>query len=304
MQRSIASKGFLETITWSFTESKINQLFIKDNKEIKIVNPISSDLNVLRNSIFPNLIINLSKNLDRGFKDISFFEIGPVFLGTQPGQQETVVCGLRAGKISRLDWLEKVRLVDIFDVKKDVIQTLIEAGFDQEKLYIDDKTPSYYHPGKSGRVFLNKDKKNVVAFFGEIHPNILKKIDIKSESLVGFEIFLDNIKQTKKSLNDQKTQYKYSDYQKSERDFAFVLNKSFQVQELIEIISNIDKDLIKTVKVFDVYEGENIPEGQKSIALNVIIQSSEKTLKEEDLDRINQLIISTVEEKTGAKIRS
>ena len=115
---------------------------------------------------------------------------------------------------------------------------------------------------------------------------------------------MDNIKQTKKSLNDQKTQYKYSDYQKSERDFAFVLNKSFQVQELIEIISNIDKDLIKTVKVFDVYEGENIPEGQKSIALNVIIQSSEKTLKEEDLDRINQLIISTVEEKTGAKIRS
>ena len=192
----------------------------------------------------------------------------------------------------------------IFDVKKDVIQTLVEVGFDQKKLYIDDKTPSYYHPGKSGRVFLNKDKKNVVAFFGEIHPNILKKIDIKSESLAGFEIFLDNIKQTKKSLNDQKTQYKYSDYQKSERDFAFVLNKNFQVQELIEIISNIDKDLIKTVKVFDVYEGENIPEGQKSIALNVIIQSSEKTLKEEDLDRINQLIISTVEEKTGAKIRS
>jgi len=144
----------------------------------------------------------------------------------------------------------------------------------------------------------------VVAFFGEIHPNILKKIDIKTESLAGFEIFLDNIKQTKKSLNDQKTQYKYSDYQKSERDFAFVLNKNFQVQKLIEIISEVDQDLIKAVKVFDVYEGENIPEGKKSIALNVIIQSSEKTLKDQDLDRINQLIISTVEEKTGAKIRS
>jgi len=304
LQRSIASKGFLEIITWSFTDSKINQLFIEDNKEIKIVNPISSDLNVLRNSIFPNLIIYFRKNLDRGFKDISFFEIGPVFSGTQPGKQETVVCGLRAGKISRLDWLEKVRLVDIFDVKKDVIQSLVEVGFDQNKLYIDDKTPSYYHPGKSGRIFLNKDKKNVVAFFGEIHPNILKKIDIKPESLVGFEIFLDNIKQTKKSLNDQKTQYKYSDYQKSERDFAFVLDKKFQVQELIKIIYNIDEDLIKRVKVFDVYEKENIPDGQKSIALNVTIQSSEKTLKDEDLDRINQLIISTVEEKTGAKIRS
>ena len=303
-QRSMASKDFLETITWSFTDSKINQLFLENNKEINIINPISSDLNVLRNSIFSNLVIYLSKNLDRGFKDISLFEIGPIFLGSQPGQQETVVCGLRAGKISRLNWLEKDRLVDVFDVKKDVIKSLIEAGFNQNKLYIDDKTPSYYHPGKSGRVFLNKDKDKVVAFFGEIHPNILKKIDIKTESLAGFEIFLDNIKQTKKSLNDQKTYYKYSAYQKSERDFAFVLDKNFQSQELIEIITNVDQGLIKAVKVFDVYEGENIPEGKKSIALNVTIQSSEKTLKDSDLDKINQLIISTVEEKTGAKIRS
>ena len=304
LQRSMASKGFLETITWSFTDSKINQLFLEDNKEVNIVNPISSDLNVLRNSIFSNLIIYLSKNLDRGFKDVSLFEIGPVFLGSQPGQQETVICGLRAGKISRLNWLEKDRLVDVFDVKQDVIKSLVETGLDQNKLYIDNKTPSYYHPGKSGRIFLSKDKDKAVAFFGEIHPNILKKIDIKTESLAGFEIFLDNIKQNKKSLNDQKAQYKYSDFQKSERDFAFVLNKDFQVKELIEIISNIDQDLIKGIKVFDVYEGENIPEGQKSIALNITIQSSEKTLKDEDLDRINQLIISTVEEKTGAKIRS
>ena len=102
----------------------------------------------------------------------------------------------------------------------------------------------------------------------------------------------------------KKLQYKYSDFQKSERDFAFVLNKNFQVQELIRIISDTDKDLIRGIKVFDVYEGDNIPEGKKSIALNVTIQSSEKTLNDEDLDRINQLIISTVEEKTGAKIRS
>jgi len=304
LQRSIASKGFLETITWSFTDSKINQLFLEENKEINIINPISSDLNVLRNSIFSNLIIYVSKNLDRGFKDISLFEIGPIFSGSQPGQQETVVCGLRAGKISRLSWLEKERLVDVFDVKQDVILSLVEAGFGQNKLYIDDKTPSYYHPGKSGRIFLNKDKEKVVAYFGEIHPNILKKIDLKTESLAGFEIFLDNIKQTKKSLNNQKTQYRYSDYQKSERDFAFVMNKNFQVQKLVEIILNIDKDLIKMVKVFDVYEGNNIPEGKKSIALNVTIQSLERTLKNEDLDKINQLIISTVEDKTGAKIRS
>ena len=304
LQRSIASKGYLEAITWSFTDSKINQLFIENNKEIKIVNPISTDLNVLRSSIFSNLIIHLNKNLGRGFKDLSIFEIGPTFLGSKPGEQQTVVSGLRTGKLFRQSWVEQGRKVDVFDVKRDVVQSLVEAGYNQDQFYIDDETPNYYHPGKSGRIFLNKGKEKVVAFFGDIHPNILKKLDIKVEALVGFEIFLDNIKQPKKSIKNQKTQYKYSDFQKSERDFAFVLDKNFKVQELIEIITNVDKDLIKSVKVFDVYEGDNIEEGKKSIALNVIIQSLEKTLNEEDLNRINQLIISTVESKTDAKIRS
>jgi len=304
LQRAIASKGYLETITWSFTDSKVNQLFIEKNKEIKIVNPISSDLNVLRSSIFSNLMIYLNKNLGRGFKDLSIFEIGPIFSGPQPGEQQTVISGLKSGKLARHSWVEQERLVDIFDVKRDVVQSLVEAGYNKDQFYIDNQTPGYYHPGKSGRIFLNKNKENVVAFFGDIHPNILKKLDIKTEALVGFEIFIDNIKLPKKLLKDQKTQYKYSDFQKSERDFAFILDKDFNVQELIEIVVNIEKELIKSVKVFDVYEGANIPENKKSIALNVTIQSLERTLSEEDLNKINQLIISTVESKTGAKIRS
>ena len=119
-----------------------------------------------------------------------------------------------------------------------------------------------------------------------------------------FRIYLDNIKETSKKLKDQKNQYQYSDYQKSERDFAFVIDKNFKVQDLVSIISEIDKNLIKSVKVFDVYEGENIPDDKKSIALNVTIQSSEKTLKDEDLEKINKLIVLTVESKSGAKIRS
>ena len=304
LQRAIASKGYMEAITWSFTDSKVNQLFIESKKEVKIVNPISADLNVLRSSIFSNLIINLNKNLGRGFKDLSIFEIGPTFLGSKPGEQQTVISGLRTGKLFRQSWVEQERLVDVFDVKRDVVQSLVEAGYNKNKFYIDDETPNYYHPGKSGRIFLNRGKEKVIAFFGDIHPNILKKLDIKIESLVGFEIFLDNIKQPKKSLKNQKTQYKYSDFQKSERDFAFVLDKNFKVQELIEIITNVDKNLIKSVKVFDVYQGENIDDGKKSIALNVTIQSSEKTLNDEDLNKINQLIISAVESKTAAKIRS
>ena len=304
LQRSVASKGYFETVTWSFTDSKINKLFKENLKEIKIVNPISSDLDVLRSSIFSNLTFYLKKNLDRGFKDISLFEIGPIFKDSVPGEQLTVIGAIKSGKISRLNWNEKERSVDVFDVKKDVIQTLIEAGYDKQSFFIRDKSASYYHPGKSGSVYLDKDDIEPVAYFGDIHPNIIKKLDIKTEGLVGFEIYLDHLKDDKIKLKDQKTNFLYSDYQKSERDFAFVVDKNFKAQDLIEIISSIDKNLIRSIKIFDIYEGENIPDGKKSIALNVTIQSSEKTLEDNDLEKINKLIISTVENKSGAKIRS
>ncbi len=304
LQRSVASKGYFETVTWSFTDSKLNNLFKENYKEIKIVNPISSDLDVLRNSIFSNLTSYLKKNLDRGFKDVSLFEIGPIFKDNKPGEQLTVIGAIKSGKISRLNWNEENRSVDLFDAKKDVIQTLVEAGHDRQNLFVREKSPSYYHPGKSGSVYLDKDDIDPVAYFGEIHPNIIKKIDIKTEALIGFEIYLDYLKDKKLKLKDLKSQFKFSDYQKSDRDFAFVVDKHFKAQDLIDIISSIDESLIKSVKIFDVYEGENIPKDKKSIALNVTIQSSEKTLEESDLEKINKLIISIVETKSGAKIRS
>ena len=136
LQRSVASKGYYETVTWSFTDSKINELFKEEKHEVKIVNPISSDLNVLRSSIFSNLILYLKKNLDRDVKDISLFEIGPIFSGKKPGQQEIVISAIKSGMISRLNWIEKERKVDVFDAKRDVMQTLIEAGLDLSLIHI------------------------------------------------------------------------------------------------------------------------------------------------------------------------
>ena len=304
LQRAVATKGYFEVITWSFTDPKYNDLFREKKKEIKIVNPLSSEIGVLRNSIFSNLIFYMRKNLNRDIKDLSLFEIGPVFTGSAPGEQETVVGGLRSGKISRLSWIEDDRNVDIYDVKKDIIQTLIEAGYDRSKIYIDDVAPNYYHPGKSGRVYLNKERDKIAGYFGEIHPNVIKKIDIKTEALVGFEIFVDNLKRPKRLLKDQKNAYKVSDFQKSERDFAFIIDKDFKSQELIEIISGVNPNLITNVDIFDVYEGENIPKDKKSIAVNVNIQALDKPLKDKDLESVNKLIIDTVEKETGAKIRS
>ena len=304
LQRSVASKGYYETVTWSFTDSKINELFKEEKPEVKIVNPISSDLNVLRSSIFSNLIFYLKKNLDRDVKDISLFEIGPIFSGKKPGQQEIVISAIKSGMISRLNWIEKERKVDVFDAKRDVMQTLIETGLDDKNFHINSNAPNYYHPGKSGAIYQDSKSNNPVAFFGEIHPNINQKLQIKTEAIILFEIFLDKIELNKNKLKDQKNKYEYSDFQKSERDFAFIIDKNLNVQELVKIIYKIDNNLIKNVKVFDLYEGENIPSDKKSIALNVTIQSLQKSLNDKDLEKINNLIISTVESKTGAKIRS
>ncbi len=304
LQRSVASKGYYEAVTWSFTDSSINDMLKEEKKTIEIVNPISSDLRVLRSSIFSNLLFYLKKNLDRDIKDISLFEIGPLFYGNKPGQQEIVIGALRSGLVSRLNWIEKERKLDVFDAKRDVCQSLAEVGLNQSKFNITSKAPSYYHPGKSGSIYQNSGDKIPVAYFGEIHPNILQKLEIKTEALILFEIYLDRIKQNINKIKDQKKKFQFSDFQKSERDFAFIIDKNFKVQELIKIISEIDNSSIGDIKVFDLYEGENIPKGKKSIALSVTIQSLEKSLNDQDLEKINKLIISTVETKSGAKIRS
>ena len=304
LQRSVASKGYVETVTWSFTDEKINNYFRENKNQIDIINPISSDLSVLRSSIFSNLIFYLKKNIDRGFKDVSLFEIGPTFHGKKPGDQLTIVGALRCGKAIRSNWLEKDRNIDVYDSKRDLVKTLVEAGFNKEKLYFLDEAPSYYHPGKSGKVYLSKNDDKPVAYFGEIHPNIIKNLEIKTDGLVCFEIYLDHINHTKSKLREIKSSFKYSDYQKSERDFAFIVDKNIKVQDLVNIISSVDTNLIKSVNIFDVYVGENIPPDKKSIAINVNLQSLDKALNEKDLDKISNLIISEVEKKSGAKIRS
>jgi len=303
-QRSLASKGYMEIVTWSFTDSKIDKQFSKGEKEISIFNPISSDLNVLRRSIFSNLAIYLKKNQDRGYEDLSLFEIGPTFFGKNPGEQQIVVGGLKSGRVNRKSWLEKERAVDVFDIKRDAIKTLIEFGIEEKNLFISDETKHSYHPGRSGSITLKSEKGPHLAYFGEIHPEIIKNLDYKDKNILGFEIFLKNIPEPNKKLRQSKKSFHASDYQKSERDFAFVIDKIFKIGMLEKIIREVNDDLIQNVSTFDVYEGENIPKDKKSVAINVTLQAMDKTLTENDLDEICKKIIDTVSKKTGATIRS
>ena len=303
-QRSLASKGYMEIVTWSFTDSKIDKQFAKGEKEISIFNPISSDLNVLRRSIFSNLAVYLKKNQDRGYEDLSLFEIGPTFFGKNPGEQQIVVGGLKSGKINRKSWLDKERNVDVFDIKSDAIKTLLELGIEEKNLFVTDNTKHSYHPGRSGSVTFKSEKGPHLAYFGEIHPAIIKNLDCKDKNIFGFEIFLKNIPEPNKKLRQSKKSFQASDYQKSERDFAFVIDNIFKIGALEKIIREVDEDLIQSVSTFDVYEGGNIPKDKKSVAINVTLQAIDKTLSENDLEDISKKIIDTVGKKTGATIRS
>ena len=303
-QRSLASKGYIEAVTWSFTDSNIDKEFTRGEDEIKIYNPISSELDVLRRSIFSNLAIYLKKNQDRGHDDLSLFEIGPTFYGKNPGEQQIVVGGIKSGQVNRKTWNEKTRNLDVFDIKSDTIRTLIELGLDEKNLFVSDLTSGSYHPGRSGSITLKSDKGPHLAYFGELHPGILKKLDFKDKNIFGFEIFLKNIPEPNKKIRQTKLNYKVSDFQKSERDFAFVIDKSFKIGLLEKLIKAVDENIIQKVRTFDVYEGENIPKDKKSVAINVILQALDRTLSEKDLDQLSKKIIETVKEKTGATIRS
>ena len=302
-QRSVSNKGYFEAVTWSFTDQRIDELINADKKSLHIFNPISNDLNVLRRTIFSNLLFYLKRNHDRGYQDIALFEIGPVFYGKKPGEQQVVIGAVKSGQLNKKSWSEKTRSIDIFDIKTDVVVTLREMGVSDDDLFINDVSKNCYHPGRSGSVHFKSIDGPLLAYFGEIHPSIISKMDYKEKNIYGFEIFIKNIPEPVKKLRILKENYNYSDFQISERDFAFVINKNYQVGRLDQIIKSLDKN-IKSVNIFDVFQGGSLPEDKKSIAINVSLQAENKTLSDNDLNQISEKIIKEVEKKTGGNIRS
>ena len=210
---------------------------------------------------------------------------------------------MRSGQFFKKSWSEETRSIDIFDVKGDVIKTLIEIGIKEEDLIITNKSKNYYHPGRSGSINFKTESGVCIATFGEIHPTIISKLDFKEKNIYGFEIYLKDIPEPKKKLRVSKDNFKFSDFQKSERDFAFIMDKNYQVGKLEKLILVVDSN-IRSVNIFDVFEGQNLPQDKKSVAISVSIQAQDKTLSDSDLNQISQKIIKEVENKTGGKIRT
>jgi phenylalanyl-tRNA synthetase beta chain len=297
-KRILATRGLDEAVTFSFMPGKVAALFAGGNALIPLANPISADLDVMRPSILGNLLMGAGRNAARGLPDAAIYEVGPSYANDTPKGQLTVAAGIRVGDFAARHWSGKPRPVDAFDAKGDAMALLSALGAPTENLQATADAPGYFHPGRSASLRLGP---NVLAQFGEIHPKVMKALDLKGPA-VAFEVFLDRVpmprsKGTNRPLLDA------SAFQPVERDFAFVVASEVAAEELVKAAKGADKALIAEVAIFDVFEGGSLGEGKKSIALSVTLQPREKTLTDAEIEAVSARIVAAVNKATGGELR-
>ena len=305
IKRILASRGMMETVSYSFISDKIAKLFYQVNDDLRLLNPISMELNVMRQLLMPSLLLSVKKNLDKGQKDISLFEVSNCYNGVNPEDQFDFASGVRLGKAishgGNTDWRGNSRDYDSFDAKEDIITILRSEGIDDSNYKITQDAPKYYHPGKSG--VIRQGPMNILGHFGEIHPTILTDLDIDTP-IFAFEIFLDKISSKTRNKLRVRPGFTISNFMPVSRDFAFIVDKDTKAEEILNVIKRIKNTMIEDIKIFDIYSGKNIPKNKKSIGVNVIIQPYEKTLTDLEIEEISRMIISEIGNKFEAEIRS
>ena len=299
-RRILASRGMTEAVTYSFLAEKDAMLFGSIPNSIKLTNPISSDLSVMRSSILPNLINAAVRNAARGILDTAIFEVGPQFAGDQPADQTTAASGIRTGNNMVRHWLGNSRVVDAFDAKADVTAVLNELGIATDRLQVSPQAPSYFHPGRSGS--FQQGPKNTLAHFGEVHPRVLKAMGIPGP-VAAFEIFLDNVTKPKRKKDTARPHLALSAFQRVSRDFAFVINEDVTAEMITSAANKVDKELITETDVFDVFAGGNLEEGKKSMALSITLQPMDRTLTDAEIEEVAKKVVASVTKATGAALR-
>lgn len=299
-KRVLAARGMSEAVTWSFLAPAVAEAFGGGAEALRLVNPISADLTVMRPSVLPNLIQAAGRNADRGYPDVALFEVGAAFRDPSPTGQDQVAAGVRAGRAVPRHWLEKTRAVDVYDAKADALALLEALGAPSANLQVSTDAPAWYHPGRSGCLRLGP---TVIARFGEIHPAILETLKVEGP-MVAFELFVDAVPLPKRKGGTARPLLQLSPFQPIERDFAFLVDAGVEVDRLVRAAKGADKALVKDVRVFDVYTGDRVGAGRKSVAISVTIQPSDRTLTEDDIDSLGQRLIAAVAKATGASLRS
>jgi phenylalanyl-tRNA synthetase beta chain len=297
-RRAMAARGYAEAVTWSFMRGDWAKLFGGGQPQLRVSNPIASDLDWMRPSILPNLIEAAARNARQGFADAALFEVGPTFAGDQPQDQATIVAALVAPHAPR-SWAGAGD-DPLFALKGDLMALLDELGAPPLQVAQGSASP-WWHPGRSARLQLGP--KNVVAEFGELHPRILRSLDADGPML-GFELDLGALPEPKKKATKTKAALTLSPLMPLSRDFAFLVDAKTAAGDLVKPILGADKALIAGARVFDVYQGKGVPEGQKSLAVEVTIQPSEKTLTDAEIEALSARIVQAAEKAVGAKLRS
>ena len=299
LKHELASRGMYETVTWSFTDSNLAKDFRKGREPVLLFNPIAADLDEMRPSVLPNLLLAVKNNTARGYGNVALFEVGPEFYGRKPGEQNQVAAGVRCGMTAKKDWNGSARAYDVFDAKADALAAIAAANGPFENAQITLDAPAYYHPGRSGTLRLGK---NVLAYFGEIHPGVLKKFGIK-QRVMAFEVILSNIPLPRSSNDKAKKKLELLAFQPVDKDLAFVVDKTVPAVNLMTAAKTADREFIADVRVFDVYEGENLPEGKKSIARALTFQPKDKTFTDQDIENLMNKVIQEMKKKCNAELR-
>ena len=288
----LASRGFNEAVSWSFLSQEKAALFGEVEPNLVLLNPLNQELAVMRRTALPNHIDAVIRNANRGLENMQLFEVGPHFSARQ---QQSVVSGLRSAKTQARHWLQAPRQVDVYDAKADVMAVLKALGVGDSAYQLEASAPQYYHPGRSATV---KQGNNVLAYFGELHPETAAAFETEI-SMVIFEFFLDNF-QAPKSKN---TPLSLSPYQGVTRDFAFVVKKDVKAEAIVRTIQKVDKGLITDIQIFDVYTDDKIGENHKSIAVEVKLEPTKATLTDAEINEISGRIINAVAQATEASLR-
>lgn len=297
VRRGLAARGFNEAVTWSFLPEAEAKLFGGGQAELKLSNPISSELSDMRPSLLPNLIAAASRNLARGFSGFAMAEVGQAYAGDKPTDETLRAAGIRQGEAVSRQWQGGVRAVDAFDAKADALAALEAAGAAVTSLQVVAGAPAWFHPGRSGTVQMGPQNK--LAWFGEIHPRVLAAMDVKGP-LVAFELVLNNVP-VSKSKSATRAALNTSGLLPVSRDFAFVVDAAVEADKLVKAAKSADKALIADASVFDVFK---LDEGKKSYAVEVTLQPREKTLTDQEIDAVSQKIVAAVATATGATLRA
>ena len=296
-RRALASRGFNEAITWAFLPEEHAKLFGGGQPELKLANPISSELSDMRPSLLANLIAAAGRNMDRGFADMMLSEVGHAYAGDRPQDETLRAAGIRRGAFTGRNVQGGARAVDAFDAKGDALAVLEAAGAPVAALQVVAGAPAWFHPGRSGTIQMGPQNK--LGYFGEIHPRVLSAMDVKGP-LVAFELILNAIPGSK-SKSATRAALVISDLMPLSRDFAFVVDDAVEADKLVKAARGADKALIADVTVFDLYKLDG---GKKSLAIEVTLQPKDKTLAEAEIDAVSQKIVQAVTKATGGTLRS